>query len=487
MRALISARLGADFTRLWAASAVSNIGDGVTMVAGPLLVATLTTDPAAVAGAVFAQQLPWLLFALISGAWADRLDRRRLVVTVNVVRALAIGVLAAAVATGLVSVPLIYAVFFVLGTGETLADTAAAAFVPAIVPPDALPTANSLLSATFTVANQFLAKPLGGWLFVVAAALPFGLNAVSFAASAALIAGMRSVSKYEPRPSSPRPDEASSPSSSPPDPGVSSRWPGAASEFAPDPGASWSPQPEVCPPTASSPDPHASSARPGEVSSASSPDLGARSPMRAEVAAGLRWLWRHRLLRTLAVTMAFGNLVFCAAFAIFVLYSHERLGLSSVGYGFLLTTFAAGGLLGTLVAPRLLRVVGATPLLRAGLLIEVALHATLAATTSPLVAGAMIIVFGVHTVVWGVVVVTIRQRTVPSSMFGRVTGVYALLDLGGAALGSLLGGLVAQAYGLVTTFWTAAAAMALVAVFAWRPLGAATATFIATASGPSAG
>ena len=97
MRALIAARLGADFTRLWTASAVSNIGDGVTMVAGPLLVAALTTDPAAVAGAVFAQQLPWLLFALISGAWADRLDRRRLVVTVNLVRALAIGVLAAAV------------------------------------------------------------------------------------------------------------------------------------------------------------------------------------------------------------------------------------------------------------------------------------------------------------------------------------------------------------------------------------------------------
>ncbi|GGQ60233.1 hypothetical protein GCM10010166_32310 [Couchioplanes caeruleus subsp. azureus] len=68
MRALVSARLGADFTRLWTASAVSNLGDGVTMAAGPLLVASVTDDPAAIAGAVFAQQLPWLLFALL-GAW----------------------------------------------------------------------------------------------------------------------------------------------------------------------------------------------------------------------------------------------------------------------------------------------------------------------------------------------------------------------------------------------------------------------------------
>ncbi len=405
MRAPTSARLGADFTKLWTAAAVSNVGDGVTMVAGPLLVASLTTDPAAVAGAVFVQQLPWLLFALLSGAWADRLDRRRLVVAVDLVRAAALAVLTVTVATGAVSVPLIYAVFFVLGTAETLADTASAAFVPSIVPADALPTANSLLSATFTIANQFLAKPLGAWLFVVAAAWPFGLNAVSFVLAAVLIAGMRSV-----------------------------------------------------PPPAPPP-------RPSSVA--------------ADVSAGLRWLWRHRLLRTLAVTMGFGNLVFCAAFAIFVLYSAERLGLSAVGYGVLLTTFAAGGLLGTLVAPRLLRTAGATPLLRAGLLVEVALHATLAATSSPVAAGAIIVVFGVHTVIWGVVVTTIRQRSVPPAMFGRVTSVYALLDVGGAALGSLLGGLVAQAFGVVPTFWTAAAAMAVVTVGAWVPLRAASATFAA--------
>jgi MFS family permease len=428
-------RLGADFSKLWTASAVSNLGDGVTMAAGPLLVASLTTDPAAVAGAVVAQQLPWLLFALISGAWADRLDRRRLVVTVNLIRAAALTALVAAVASDVVTVPMIYAVFFVLGTGETLADTASSAFVPALVPPESLPTANAWLGATFTVLNQFVAKPLGAWLFVVAAAVPFGVNAVSFAASAALVAGIGTL----PSPSQRR-----------------------------GPRLGWRPRPAPPPRLGSRPRP-----RP-------------RASLRTEITEGIRWLWRHRLLRTLAVTMAFGNVVFCAAFAIFVLYAIERLGLGQVGYGILLTAFALGGLAGTVAAPTLLRTVNATVLLRAGLLVEVALHGTLALTTTPWVAAAAIVVFSVHATVWGNVVMTIRQRSVPSAIYGRVSSVYSLLDLGGAALGSLLGGLVARTYGITATFWTAAVAMAVIVLLAWRPLATATATFASTVPEPAA-
>jgi MFS family permease len=404
LRALINA----DFARLFAASAISNLGDGVTMVAAPLLVATLTDDPAAVALAAFAQQLPWLLFALISGAWADRLDRRRLVVAVNAVRAVALAGLAAAVATGAASVGLVLVIVFVLGTGETLADTASSAFVPAIVPVPRLPTANAWLGGAGTVANGLAAKPLGAWLFAGAAALPFAVDAISFATAAILVAGI----------------------------GVLSQ---AGRPSAPEPG------------------------RP-------------RASLRADIGAGLRWLRGHRLLRTLAITMAFGNVIYCAAFATFVLYARDRLGLAGTGFGVLLTAFAIGGLLGTLLAPRLLRRVSATLLLRAGLFVEVALHGTLAVTTSPLVAGGMIVVFGVHTVVWGVVVTTIRQRVVPSTMLGRVTGVHIMLDLGGAALGSLIGGVLAQAYGIVSVFGGATVAMALLAAVAWRPLSAA-ATF----------
>jgi MFS family permease len=143
---------------------------------------------------------------------------------------------------------------------------------------------------------------------------------------------------------------------------------------------------------------------------------------------------------------------------------------AEISYGFLLTTFAIGGFLGSTIAARLQSAVGATPLLRAGLVIEAATHLTLAATTTPLVAAAVLIVFGIHTMVWGIVVATVRQRSVPSHLLGRVGSVYSLLDLGGAALGSLLGGVLAHAWTITTPFWIAAAVMAVVVAAAWRPL-----------------
>ncbi|MFD6753694.1 MFS transporter [Micromonospora gifhornensis] len=400
MRALSSARLGADFTKLWTASAVSNIGDGVTMAAGPLLVASVTENPALIAGAVFAQQLPWLLFALISGAYVDRFDRRRLVVAVNMVRAVALAGLAVAVATESATVSVIYAVVFLLGTGETLADTAMGALLPSVAPADRLPEANARLHATFAIGNQLAAKPLGAWLFVISAAAPFGLNALTFAMSAAVMASLRTV-----------------------------------------------------PQTGSDP--------------------VRRAGLWGEIAEGVRWLWRHRLLRTLAVSMGLANVAFCAAFAVFVLYCRQRLGLSDLGYGFLLTVFAVGGLAGTTLAAQLGRRFGNPTLLRTGLIIELTTHLVLAITTTPWVAAVVLIVFSLHGMVWGITVASIRQRLVPAALRGRVGSTYALLDLGGAAIGSLLGGLIASAWEITTPFWIAAAVMTIVTAAAWRPLGTA--------------
>ncbi|MGH3089876.1 MAG: MFS transporter, partial [Rubrobacteraceae bacterium] len=72
--------LGREYGKLWTASAVSNVGDGVMRVAAPLLAASLTREPLLVAGAVFVQILPWLLFSLVSSTLVDRLDRRRVMV-----------------------------------------------------------------------------------------------------------------------------------------------------------------------------------------------------------------------------------------------------------------------------------------------------------------------------------------------------------------------------------------------------------------------
>lgn len=169
--------LGAGFRTLWLATASSNLGDGVALVAAPLLAVRFTTDPAAIAGLTFAQRLPWLLFPLLSGALADRLDRRRVMVAVAFVRAMLIALLAAALLRGQATLPLLYAIFFLLSAGETLFDTAAATILPALVLRVGLPRANARLSAALTVTNQFIGPPLGGALFAAAVALPFLVGA----------------------------------------------------------------------------------------------------------------------------------------------------------------------------------------------------------------------------------------------------------------------------------------------------------------------
>jgi MFS family permease len=127
-----------EYGRLWAASRTSNLGDGVTLVAGPLLAASLTRDPVLVAVLTFAQQLPWLLFSLVSGALVDRLDRRRVMAMVDFFRAGIIGILGLTVLSGWASIPLMYAVFFLLGTAETLVANASLAILPSVVSKDYL-------------------------------------------------------------------------------------------------------------------------------------------------------------------------------------------------------------------------------------------------------------------------------------------------------------------------------------------------------------
>jgi Transmembrane secretion effector len=197
--------LGPDFAKLWTANAVSNLGDGVTLVAGPLLAATLTRDPRLVAGLAVAQRLPWLLFSLVSGALVDRLDRRRLMVRVDAARCLAVGGLGVAVLADAATLPLLYAVFFALGTAETLFDNAAVSILPAVVPKDRLARANGRLLGAQMVANELVAPPLGGLLFATAAAVPFLLDTGTFAAAAALVAAMGGRFRVERPEAPPRP------------------------------------------------------------------------------------------------------------------------------------------------------------------------------------------------------------------------------------------------------------------------------------------
>jgi MFS family permease len=395
----MTARIGRDFGKLWLASAVSNIGDGMTAAAGPLLLASLTDDPALVAGAVFAHQLPWLLFSLLSGAIVDRLDRRKLAVAANLFRAGVVALLTVAIVADQASVPVVYACLFLLGIGETVADNATGAILPAVVSKEHLPRANSRLMATHILGNQFAAPPIGAALFVVAAALPFGLDAVTFVVAALLIASLRGVPKQVPT---------------------------------------------------------------------------ERRPLRVEIGEGLKWLWRHEVLRTLALCLCLMNLTLTGAMSILVLYAGERLGLDGKWYGLLLSTIAIGGILGTVLANRLIDRFGPTTLLRIGLVIETATHLALALARNVWVAGATLAVFGFHAVVWNVITHTVRQREVPDELRGRVGSAYFLLSIGGSALGAVVGGVLARQFDITTPFWFAVVVVTGVTAVAWRPFAAAT-------------
>jgi MFS family permease len=183
--------MGRDFWRLWTASTISNLGGGISGAAFALLAAGLTRDPRFVAALTFAFTAPWLLFGLHGGAIVDRLDRRRVMVAVNIGRSVIVGLLAFAVATDAVNLPLLYGVAFVLGASETLYDNAAQSLLPALVPRERLDAANGWLLTAERLTNEFIGPPIGGLLFAVAAWAAIASDAVGWALAAVLLLGVR--------------------------------------------------------------------------------------------------------------------------------------------------------------------------------------------------------------------------------------------------------------------------------------------------------
>lgn len=384
-----------QFRKLWAATAASNLGDGAWLVAAPLLALTLTRDPVLIAGLAFAQRLPWLLFGLIGGALADRLDRRRVMVGVAAARATLVGTLTVAVVFDWATMPLLYIVFFLIAVGETLFDTSAAALLPALVPKENLTQANARLSATFTITNQFIGPPLGGSLFAAAAALPFALGAAGLAATSTLLSTLRGSFRADHPPDRPR------------------------------------------------------------------------TSLRADIAEGVRWLRAHRLLRTLTIAMAILNLTLVAQVSITVLLAEERLGLGPAGYGALVTAYGVGGVLGGLVAPWVLARIGESQYLRLAIILETAIPAAMALTTSGYVAGAVFVLFGLHAIVWGSLISALQQELTPDRLRGRVRSVNAVLEYGTGAPGALLGGLLASTIGITAPFWLGVAAGVVLIPATW--------------------
>jgi MFS family permease len=180
-------RLPRRYWWLWTATVTSGAGDGATAAALPLLAVSLSRDPRLVAAVSTAASLPWLLFSLVAGALADRIDRRRLMWVAQAVQAAVVAVIACAAGAHLARIWLLCAAALLLGTAETVFDNAAQSVLPQVVDRNQLQRANAAQYAGQTVTERFVGPPVGGLLFAASVGLPFALDAVSFVVSAVLI------------------------------------------------------------------------------------------------------------------------------------------------------------------------------------------------------------------------------------------------------------------------------------------------------------
>jgi MFS family permease len=389
-------RLGTSFRWLLASSWLSNLGDGIALSAGPLLVASQTHDPVLVSLAPLLRSLPWLLLGLQAGALADRINRRVLVATVDLIRAGVLALLCTSIATHHVSVPVVLVVILLLATAEVFADSASQTLLPMLVDRDDLPVANARLQTGLITINQLAGPAIGAGLFAVGALWAFASQTVLVALGALLVLEL---------------------------------------------------------------------ALPTQVKTS-----GTRTRMRKDIAEGLSWVLHNAAMRTLVLTIFIFNITFGAAWSVLVLYARQRLHLGAVGFGLITTCSAVGGLVATAAYGWITRHVSLANLMRIGLIIETLTHLALAVTTNAVVALGIFTVFGAHAFVWMTTSTSVRQRAVPEELQGRVVGVEMVGVYSTIVVGSALGGVIAQRWGITAPFWFAFVGSAVFVVLIWGQL-----------------
>ncbi|NNF70085.1 MAG: MFS transporter [Acidimicrobiia bacterium] len=404
-------RLGARYWRLWTASVISNLGDGIAAIAYPWLASAVTRNGLLIALIAVAQRLPWLVFTLPAGVITDRVDRRKLIASMDVVRfALTLGValvvlvnesglpspadLAAGVdiETDLFVYLVLVGAALLFGFAEVLRDNAAQTILPALVEPEDLEKANGNLWGAEMVANSFVGPPLGSFLLGITFALPFFVDAGTFAVAAALVFLITGQFRAQPV------EEQSK----------SIDWTGDIKE-------------------------------------------------------GFMWLWRHPVLRPLAIVLGFLNALGMMIFSTFILFAQEELdletglftgvfgsigewfGFESVGaliFAILLSGGAIGGIIGSVVASRVSRRLGSGPSLYVTILTGAATAIVIGFSSRWWMAFLMFAIGTSAAVLWNVITVSLRQTIIPDHLLGRVNSVYRFFGWGMMPIGSALGGLV---------------------------------------------
>ncbi|GAA3206962.1 MFS transporter [Nonomuraea helvata] len=203
------------------------------------------------------------------------------------------------------------------------------------------------------------------------------------------------------------------------------------------------------------------------------PDAGERRPLRRDIGEALRYLWSHRVLRSLAVTAGMLNLANAAYFAVFVLWvvgDGSQIGLEPGGYGLMMTAFAAGAVLGSLLSGRAAGIFGEARTLVGSWLISSLLLLVPVVVPSPWTLYPTAVLWGVVGAAANVLVISTRQRLIPAELLGRVNSAYRLVGMAGMPLGAALGGVVAEFAGLGAVL-VGATGVCLVGVgLVWRAL-----------------
>jgi MFS family permease len=389
----MSKPLGIGYWKLWSASVISNLGDGVSIIAYPWLASALTRNPIHIAAVAVVTRLPWLLFALPAGVITDRVDRRKLVAWMDVFRFLfTIGIAVAvfltqselsspeAVESGLATPPgsaglllaLVYLAAFLLGTAEVLRDNSAQTLLPSIVTKDNLEKANGRMWGAEMVMNAFVGPPLAGILLAVSFSLPFFFDAGTFAVAAALVFLI-------------------------------------AGDFRP----KQTTDPSVVPAT-----------------------------FWTDLKEGVKWLWSHPLFRPMGLALAVLNATAMMAQATFVLFAQELLELDATRFGLLFTGFALGGVIGSFVADRISKAIGQGRSLFTTIIVSALTLLVSGMTSSFWVFWAMGLVMSTSSVLWNVITVSLRQSLIPDRILGRVNSVYRFLGWGMMPVGAAIGGAV---------------------------------------------
>ncbi|MEM7472848.1 MAG: MFS transporter [Pseudomonadota bacterium] len=372
-----------NFRMIFSAAAVSNLGDGISMLAFPWLATLITRDATLIALVAAATRLPWLLFSLPAGVITDQFDRRKLMVQADILRTIltlgVIGLILSAPAMPLADqdaavLPMISglcAAAFLLGSAEVVRDNAAQTAMPSIVDKSDLEVANGQLWSIEQIMGQFVGPPLAGLLIAYAVPVPFVVDAVMFALAAWLM------------------------------------W---------------------------------------QVSLAPRGALNLPDGFWQQLREGVDWMRAHKLILRLAIMLGGVNFVFMMSTTILVLLSQEILGLGAAGHGLLLTAGAAGGVAGGLLGPRIAKSLGNQRTVIAALFAFMIPFAILAVTANASLVAVALFLETFAGMTWNVVTVSLRQRIIPDALLGRVNSIYRFFGWGTIPLGALFAGLIVSGF-----------------------------------------